>query len=112
TFIERDLGALALIKRNVAALEAEDKALVMSADAANLPRAAIASDLALLDPPYGETLAAPALVSLGRQGWLKPGALVRVETGAEETLGDVDGFETIDRRTYGRAAVTFLVFEN
>jgi len=110
TFLERDLGALALIKHNIAKLGAEDRAVVLSADAANLPRAAGMHDLALLDPPYDQNLSAPTLASLARQGWLKPGALVSVETGDEESLSDVAGFTVIDRRAYGRAAVTFLLF--
>ena len=110
TFLERDLGAVALIKRNVAKFGAEDRAVVLNADAVNLPRAAGAHDLALLDPPYAQDLALPALASLARQGWLKPGALLGVETEVDETLGEVAQFTVLDRRAYGRAAVTFLVF--
>lgn len=110
TFLERDLGALALIKRNVAKVGAEDRAVVLSVDATNLPRAAGPHDLALIDPPYAQDLAAPTLASLARQAWLSPGALVSVETGADESLPAVEYFKAIDRRTYGRAAVTFLIF--
>lgn len=112
TFIERDIGALALIRRNVAILGAEDRASVMSVDATNLPCAALAHDLALLDPPYGEGLAEPAMLSLARQGWLEPGGLVSVETDAGEAAPIADGFTLLDRRTAGRTAVALLQFQS
>lgn len=105
TFVERDAAALALIRRNVAALGAEDRVTVMSADATNLPRAAVAHDLALLDPPYGEGLAAPAMLSLARQNWLTAGAVVAVETDAGEPTPTAEGFTLLDRRVAGRVAV-------
>ena len=110
TFLERDLSALSLIKRNVAKMGAEDRTVVLSVDATNLPRAARPHDLALIDPPYAQELAVPTLTSLGRQGWLRPSALVSVETGADESLAAVEYFTVLDRRAYGRAAVTFLIF--
>lgn len=112
TFIERDIGALALVRRNVAILGAEDRASVMAADATNLPRAALAHDLALLDPPYGAGLAEPAMLSLARQGWLKPGGLVSVETDAGEAAPTADGFTLLDRRTAGRTAIALLQFQS
>ncbi len=111
TFIERDLQAVELIRRNIAKLGAEDRAIVVSAEAAALPRAHAPCDLALLDPPYGEGLAAPALLSLAHQGWLKPGALVSVETAADEPMPEITEYAILDRHTYGRAAIAILAFK-
>lgn len=111
TFIEKDNAALALIRANVAALGAEDRVSIMSADATNLPRAALAHDLALLDPPYQQELAAPAMASLARQGWLTPEALVSLEMDAGETAPQPVGFTLLDRRTAGRTAVALYRFE-
>ena len=105
SFIEADVKALALVRRNIAALGAEDRVTVMGADATNLPRAALGHDLALLDPPYGAGLAAPAMSSLARQGWLNPNALVSVEMDAGESAPQPEGFELLDRREAGRIAV-------
>lgn len=106
TFIEKDMAALALIKRNVAALGAEDRVSFMSADATNLPHAALAHDIALLDPPYEQGLPGPAMASLARQGWLKPGALVSVEMDESDVPPEAAGFTLLDRREAGRIAVT------
>ncbi len=110
TFVERDPDTAALIRRNIAKLGAEDRATVLTADGAHLPRAAGACDLALLDPPYGESLAAQSLTGLAVHGWLKAGALISVETDAAEVISDVKGMTEIDRRTYGRAAITIFQY--
>ncbi len=107
TFIERDLSALALIRRNVAALGAEDRVSIVAADATNLPKAAVAHDIALLDPPYEKGLPDPAMASLARQGWLKPGALVSVEMDESDVPPEAPGYTLLDRRSAGRIAVSF-----
>ncbi len=108
--LDRNPAVITLLKRNVAKLGAEDRAVVMNADGAHLPRAAAACDLAFLDPPYGEGLVVPALQGLSRQGWLKPYALVSVETDAGEIEPAAEGFQLLDRRAYGRVAISVLRF--
>ena len=67
-----------------------------------------ACDLALLDPPYGKNLVTPILTSLAAQMWLRVGAVVTVETDADEIFDIPDGYVLHDRRNTGRAAVTLL----
>ena len=110
TFLDRNPEAVALIKRNIAKLGCEDRAVVMNADGAHVPRAVSPSNLAFLDPPYGEGLVVPALTGLARQGWLAPNALVVVETDADEIEPAAEGYALLDRRTYGRVALSFLSF--
>ncbi len=108
--LDRNPEAINLIKRNAAKLGAEDRALIMNADGAHLPRAALACDLAFLDPPYGENLVTPALAGLALQGWLNPGAVVSVETDASEPAPEAQGYTLLDRRAYGRTAITILQY--
>lgn len=110
TFLERDAVTAALIKGNIAALGAEDRALVIGADATSPPRAADPCDLLLLDPPYGENVMTASLTGLARAGWLKPGALVVAETGDGAPPVAAEGFTVIDSRDYGRAVMTFLIY--
>lgn len=110
TFLERDPAIADLIRNNIAHLGAEDRATVIGADATSLPRAAEPCDLVLLDPPYGEDVMTAALTSLARQNWLKPGALVVAETESDAPPVVAEGFTLIDRRDYGRAAMTFLIY--
>ena len=109
-FLDRNPASVDLIKRNVAKLGAEDRATVMNADGAHLPRAATPCDLAFLDPPYGEGLVEPALQGLALQGWLKPGALVTVESDAGEAAPACAGYTFLDRRDYGRVGISLLRF--
>src|SRR5712691_4272106 len=60
-FIESEREALALLRRNIAALDESDRAHVVAGDATRPRRAVFACALALLDPPYRSGLAAPAL---------------------------------------------------
>ncbi len=101
-FIERDPAALDLLRRNVGVAGA-----VHARDAVCPGPAPASYDIAWLDPPWGSGLAAPALAALGREGWLRAGALAVVETGREEKP-DLPG--VIDRRQYGRTALAFLRF--
>lgn len=110
-FLDRNPEAIALINRNAAKLNAEDRAVIMNADGAHLPRAAVPCDLAFLDPPYGEGLIAPALTGLVVQGWLKPGALVSIETEASEITPESFGYTLADQREYGRTTITILRYE-
>ena len=106
--LDRNPEIIALLKRNAVKLGAEDRTVIMNADGAHLPRAAAACDMAFLDPPYGEGLVIPALEGLAHQGWLKSGALVSVETDATEATPACAGYELLDRRAYGRIAVSIL----
>jgi 16S rRNA (guanine966-N2)-methyltransferase len=64
-------------------------------------------NLAFIDPPYRKRLADKCLASLKAGGWLAPGAIVVVETAADETL-DHAGYELLDTRAYGETSVRLL----
>ena len=65
-------------------------------------------DIAFLDPPYGKGLGETALTVLLAGGWLAPGALTVLERGAADPRVEVAGFEPLDERIWGPAAVSFL----
>jgi 16S rRNA (guanine966-N2)-methyltransferase len=84
-------------------------ARVIAGDATAPPAPPFAATLAFLDPPYGQGLAARALVALAARGWCADGALVCIETGREETL-DPAGFTPLADRTHGKARLRVLRF--
>lgn len=64
-------------------------------------------DIAFMDPPYGYDLGPKTLRTLKDGGWLKPGALVVMEVGEDETP-DTTGWTSLDERKWGKAKVLFL----
>ncbi len=108
-FMEKDAAGAALIRRQLRALDAEDRATVIQRDAAHPgPVGGDRAALAILDPPYGSGLAAPVLEALGAAGWLLDGALAVIETDFREDVPVPEGFSLIDVRRYGRSKLTFL----
>jgi 16S rRNA (guanine966-N2)-methyltransferase len=110
-FIETGRDALAILRRNVAALGEQDRAEIISGDATHPPRGAFACAVAFLDPPYHSGLAAPALTALAASGWLAPEAIAVVEVAAREALPVPAGFAVVDERVYGAARLVFLQYE-
>lgn len=109
-FADTDPHARQAIDENLRNLRLTDRALVSSLDARRLGPAAQGEryDLVLLDPPYGRGLAEPALSGLLAGGWLAPGAIMVVERGAAETPSGAPGFDLVDCRRWGAAAIEFL----
>jgi 16S rRNA (guanine966-N2)-methyltransferase len=112
TFLENDREARAVLKENIAALGETQHAAILSGDATRPPRATGPCALAFLDPPYREDLAAPALVALGKGGWLADNALVIVELAAREDFELPNGFTLLDERRYGAARFVFLRYNH
>jgi 16S rRNA (guanine966-N2)-methyltransferase len=110
-FIENHPAALAVLERNLAALGEQARATVLRADALRPPPRQdkqAPCDLALLDPPYGQGLAAPALTALAEADWLGDDALCVVELMAKEPFEAPPGFEPLEERKYGKARLVFL----
>ena len=115
-FLENHAAALAALERNIAALDEGERADVLRADVLRPPRPpgrarAAGCSLALLDPPYNQGLAAPALAALAAGGWLAPGALCCVELMAGEPFEPPAGFTGLDSRKYGKARIEILRWE-
>ena len=111
-FIDRDPEAVAVLRRNVAALGESDSAEIVPGDATRPIRAGLQCAVAFVDPPYRSGLAAAALEALDRAGWLAPDALAIIELGAREELPPPAGFALLDERVYGAARLVFLSREN
>ena len=108
-FVDQGAEARALIRQNVEALGLGGVTRLFRRDATKLgPTQDAPFTLAFLDPPYGQGLAPLALASLRDGGWLAPGALVVVEEEAGAELGEIAGFERLERRDYAGTQVVFL----
>jgi len=99
-FIDRDRAALAAIEDNLASLDFEDSATVVSGDGLRWLNARTEIDVALADPPYdfeqwSELLAALSATSC---------ELVVVESG--KPIGDHPEWQIARERRYGSTVVT------
>ena len=108
TFMESQAAALETCRNNIRALAAEPDCELIRCDVLRPPPAPSPCALILMDPPYGQGLAAPALRALGAAGWVSPRALVAVELLAREAFAPPVGFEPLDERKYGKARIVFL----
>ena len=108
SFMESQAAALAVLRDNVRHLGAETACQVLKADVLRPPRAGTPADLVLMDPPYNQGMAEPALHALVAAGWIAPGSRVIVELMAKEPFDPPDGFAITDQRKYGKARLVFL----
>ncbi len=108
TFMENQAAALAACRRNVRLLDESERSAVLRCDVLRPPPAEAPCALVLMDPPYSQDLAPPALGALARAGWLAPAALAVVELMAKEPFTAPEGFEVLDERKYGKARLVFL----
>ncbi|WP_298428943.1 16S rRNA (guanine(966)-N(2))-methyltransferase RsmD [uncultured Jannaschia sp.] len=101
TFVESGRTALAILRENVALLEAP--ATILAQDVRRIG-AGTPHDLILLDPPYGKGMGEAVLDALRAGGWLAPGATIMWEDGAAPRLPSF--LSLADQRSYGGTVVT------
>ncbi|MBV8108055.1 MAG: 16S rRNA (guanine(966)-N(2))-methyltransferase RsmD [Hyphomicrobiales bacterium] len=109
-FVDNSAEAGALLRANVDALGLGGVTRIWRADAARLGTAPAGGPfrLAFLDPPYGQSLAGPALTSLLQGGWLEPDALCVVEEAAKAEIAAPAGLALVDERIYGDTKIAIL----
>ena len=103
TFVENDPRALAAIRANLLALQANGRAEVHPVSAAKLATAQ-PFDLIFADPPYGARSGSQAVEAVAAAGWLTPGGWLAIETEAREPVDPGDWQVAAERRV-GRAHV-------
>ena len=108
TFMENQAAALDACRHNIDALGEAAQTELLRGDVLRPPKVVAPCELVLMDPPYNQDLAPPALAALRAAGWLAPGALATVELMAQEPFTPPEGFETLDERRYGKARLVFL----
>ncbi len=107
-FMESQSSALAALERNIQALGEQEHTRVLRADVLRPPRAEPPADIVLMDPPYNQGLAEPALIALAEAGWIAAETNVVVELMAKEPFEAPPGFRITDERKYGKARLVFV----
>jgi 16S rRNA (guanine966-N2)-methyltransferase len=105
-FVDKNRDALALVRRNAAALGFMPKTDFRLADLTRPPQSTQQFDLVLLDPPYGQGLAGAALDALSAAGWLAPDAVAMIEADRAMPETVPVSFTILDSRDYGRTRIS------
>ena len=98
-FVESDRAALAVLRTNLQQLGIADKSTVISGDAVMQASQQQGIDLLIADPPYGYKDWVRLLVGV-------TAGLVVLESDRE--VGDIEGWDTVRVKKYGRTHVAFL----
>lgn len=109
-FVEQDRDALAAIRANIDALDAQARSTVETGSVMGLRAAAEPMDLLLLDPPYRTAAGEVALDRLLRLGWIGEATWIALETAANEEP-QVKGLEVETSRKVGKGRLTLFVRE-
>ena len=98
-FVEKDRDALRILRTNIDQLGLASRSLVIAGDAESAIAQQQNIDLVIADPPYGY------------KDWSRlvngvSAGLIVLES--DKPIGDIDGFETVREKKYGRTFVSFL----
>lgn len=109
-FVDSDVEARGLIRRNLEALGLTGRARLYRRDATGLgPLGGMAPfTLAFADPPYGKGLGEAALAAAASGGWLAPGALAVLEEASSAAIAPIPGLNVVDRRRAGASELIFF----
>jgi 16S rRNA (guanine966-N2)-methyltransferase len=109
-FVEESVAARGLIRRNIEALGLTGRTRIFRRDATRLGAAGTVApfDVVFVDPPYGRGLGERALAAAQAGGWLKPEAICILEESTRATIGRIEGFDEIERRTIGDSQVVIF----
>jgi 16S rRNA (guanine966-N2)-methyltransferase len=111
-FVDEDVEARGLIRRNAETLGLTGRTRIFRRDATRLGPVANVAPFSLIfaDPPYGLGLAERALASARDGGWLAAGAICAVEESASAQLTEIAGFTPENDRVTGDSRLTVFSF--
>jgi len=109
-FVDDDVEARGIIRRNADALGVTGSCRIWRRDAARLGPSGPQPPFTLvfIDPPYGKALGDRALHSLVEGRWLAPKAIAVLEESARAKISVPEELSIVDERTYGDTKVVFL----
>lgn len=111
-FVDSDMKAIKIIKKNLELCKLTDKAVIIDRDVQSaldlLSRKGEKFDLIIIDPPYNTSLMGIALNHIGEKGLLDANGLIVAES-SKRMIWDreVKGLRLFDRRRYGDTVVSF-----
>ena len=109
-FVEEDVEARGLIRRNIESFGLTGRTRIFRRDATRLGPAGTVQPFGLVfaDPPYGKGLGEAALAAAQAGDWLTGSALLVLEEDARVELAPIAGLHAVESRVIGDSKITFL----
>lgn len=106
-FVEKDARAAACLADNARVLGVEDRCRIQAEDVLRVTarRPDDPFEIIFVDPPYGQSLLAPALRNLLRRNWLAEGGYLVAEVEKRLTLPRPAGLDLETERLYGQTRI-------
>lgn len=111
-FVDSDMKAVKIIKKNLEMCKLTDKAVIIAKDVQStlslLNRKGEKFDLIIIDPPYNTSATGIALNGIDDNGLLNTDGIIVSESSKRMIWdGELKGIEPFDRRRYGDTVVSF-----
>lgn len=111
-FVEHNRQAYELAKQNISAGGFTDNARLIQTDSLEFIKGISGGesgfDVIFLDPPYNKGLIYPVLDTISRNGLLRDGGIITVETEKGGESPEHPNFEVIRQAAYGKTVITVL----
>ena len=113
-FVDNDVKALAIVRKNLALCGFTERSKVLKKDATEAVKGLSVEgesfDLIFMDAPYSDvSLTNESLGAVSRSSILKEGGILVVEAAKRNaSMIDAAGFDVVKEKTYGDTAVRFL----
>ncbi len=108
TLVDTDENSLKNAKIFAEKIKRSEDVTCFKASAINLPYSGRSYNLIFMDPPYEKNLVDKTLISLTNQKWLKPGALIIIETEKKEDFKYPSEIVLLDERKYGNSKLRIM----
>jgi 16S rRNA (guanine966-N2)-methyltransferase len=107
-FIDIMSEHLRLVQANLEKIGEIKNAVLLRADARQLPQIKEKCDLVYIDPPYDANIAGLIIKSLIKSEWLKQGSIIVAEVYLTQSISALpEGVELVDERKYGNTKLWF-----
>ena len=107
TFLELEKAVAQQLSKNIQTLKCADRAQVVNQNSLqflNQPQNQLHFDLVFLDPPFNFDLAEQAITLLDKNHWLRPQALIYVETEKDKGLNVPESWALLKEKNSGQVS--------
>lgn len=107
TIVDADKNSIKVIEKNIELTSFAEETKVLCRRAEDFAETVSGKfDIIFLDPPYNKGFVIPILNTISRRGMLSENGIAVLESDYRDEHGEIDGFEILKQRKYGRTYIT------